>query len=849
SARRGGVLSDALARRLGRAASLLTAVVAATLAVPAVAAAGTAAPGKPLGLTCETGAKQSVEVEPKKSVEIEYEGGVRFCKGNGTTQRVPSWDGVPLDVDVTLPPGTSEGPFPTIVMLHGYGGTKTDFEFPLAAGDGNQIYNYNNDYYAQHGYAVVNYTARGFGKSCGGATRVEPACAEHGFIHLADQRYEARDTQYLLGQLVEEGIAKPEALGVTGISYGGGQSITLAYLKNRIRCAGPPDAAYAGPGANPCAGQAENALVPWVTPVTKKPLEIKAAYARWPWSDIANSLNPNGHFLEYEPSTYNQDGASGTNSPIGIPLTSYQQALYSDGYIPPAEGYYEPANGSLEWNLSASLLAFEQPEPENPTDQAIVNSLSAFHGGFAVPSSEAPAPLLMQSGWNDDLFPPEETLRVYNSVREKYPSSSYVALQYGDIGHSRGSNTPIADQYFNTQGDAFFEERLKGVSGAKITDPAGESVVSPPNGQASTFTTACKEPQGEEESGLEGGKTPYTAATWQGLQKGVVHFSGSEAKTVSNPASEENQLVGAEYDPILLQTKSTPNVITVEAEKAGEKTPFACRSIKALEPKGTASYIQPVTEGFTMMGLPTISAKVSVSGTEKGNGQLDARLWEVNPSTGAERLVSRGDYRLEEPQTPNVVFQLHGNGYTFKLGDAIKLELTTSEYPYYYQSKTAKYSVAVSGVNVYLPTTTAGGAGKLVKTPTAGELPKREAPLPKPEEKTIAESTKAVQKLAQTLPSLIAEPPAICLTSWPLDIKLPKYKHGKIVKAVIMFKGRRVKTVKIRKGSLRSIHYTIKGSAGKTSTLKIQLKVVSTAKAKKKRTQTKRLTRNYHLCG
>ena len=148
--------------------------------------------------------------------------GVRFCPTVGLEERVPSFDGVPLDADVTLP-ASGSGPFPTIVMLHGWGGSKTAFEASTPAGDGNETFDYNNVYYAQHGFAVVNYSARGWGRSCGTSeSRTEPGCKE-GWIRLADQRYEARDTQHLLGLLADEGIAKPRATGVTGISYGGGQ--------------------------------------------------------------------------------------------------------------------------------------------------------------------------------------------------------------------------------------------------------------------------------------------------------------------------------------------------------------------------------------------------------------------------------------------------------------------------------------------------------------------------------------------------------------------------------------------------------------------------------------------------
>src|SRR3954469_25626861 len=85
--------------------------------------------------------------------------GTRFCPttdaGPGqTVDGVASFDGVPLDVDVTLPAQPKHGPYPTIVMLHGYGGAKTDFESTDPAGAGSNTYHYNNDYFARQGYAV-----------------------------------------------------------------------------------------------------------------------------------------------------------------------------------------------------------------------------------------------------------------------------------------------------------------------------------------------------------------------------------------------------------------------------------------------------------------------------------------------------------------------------------------------------------------------------------------------------------------------------------------------------------------------------------------------------------------------
>src|SRR3954453_18058353 len=102
-----------------------------------------------------TGAAQGAAPAPFGH-PCQAQNGVRFCPTSSLAQRVPTFDGIPLDVDVTLPPN-GNGPFPTIVMLHGWGGDKTSFESSTPNGDGNETYHYNNVYYAQQGYAVLNY--------------------------------------------------------------------------------------------------------------------------------------------------------------------------------------------------------------------------------------------------------------------------------------------------------------------------------------------------------------------------------------------------------------------------------------------------------------------------------------------------------------------------------------------------------------------------------------------------------------------------------------------------------------------------------------------------------------------
>src|SRR3954471_14907436 len=199
-------------RSLSRLAAPLCAAVAAVVA----AAPAAQADPTPFGHACA----------PKD--------GVRFCPTTDLASRVASFDGTPIDADVTLPP-TGDGPFPTILLLHGLGGTKTSFEGTSPA------LRYTNWYFAKQGFAVVNPTARGFGNSCGKSNASSAGC-DHGSTRLGDMRYEIRDVQTLVGLLVDEGIVKPDAVGATGISYGGGFSTMLAFLRDRVRL---PDGSYA----------------------------------------------------------------------------------------------------------------------------------------------------------------------------------------------------------------------------------------------------------------------------------------------------------------------------------------------------------------------------------------------------------------------------------------------------------------------------------------------------------------------------------------------------------------------------------------------------------------------------
>ena len=150
-------------------------------------------------------------------------------------------------------------------------------------------------------------TDRGFHESCGSPasfTAGGSAC-DNGYIHLMDDRYEVRDAQFFAGELADEGLVNGQKVGATGGSYGGGLSLALATLKDRVMM---PD----------------GSLVPWTSPTNHLPMRIAAATPLVPWSDLAYSLTPNGGTLDYV-------ADSAYTGRTGIEKESFQNGLYATG--------------------------------------------------------------------------------------------------------------------------------------------------------------------------------------------------------------------------------------------------------------------------------------------------------------------------------------------------------------------------------------------------------------------------------------------------------------------------------------------------------------------------------------
>lgn len=570
--------------------------------------------------------------------------GVRFCGSSAPRSTTETFDGVPIDVNAAFPPAPTsgpDGPYPLVMMFHGYGGHKLGLS--------------DMQSWLDRGYAAFSMTDRGFHESCGTpASRLAaPICDTKGYVRLMDTRYEVRDAQLFAGELADEGLVKPRRIGAVGGSYGGGMSMALAALRDRVM-------------------MPSGKLVPWKSP-DGKAMAIAAAAPSVPWTDLAYSLAPNGSTLDYL-----------ADAPyvrrVGVMKQSYVNGLYYGGLLAP--GFYAAAGQDPGADLTGWKTLLEAGEPYGPAAQGIIDELDSHHSSYYIDHSEPPAPLLMSSGFTDDLFPADETIRYFNRTTSEYPGAD-VALFFGDFGHMRGQNKPRVTNVQSRRVNAWIDHYVLG-SGPK------------PRPGVEAFTQTC--PDTEPDGG------PYRAPTWARMAPGEVRI-GSRPDQVIDSGSN----TGGQFNPV-------PD---------GK----ACATVPDAAVSGAATYeLDPAPRGgYTLMGAATVIADFTLRGT---TSQVAARLLDVAPG-GTETLVARGLWRPDDGGPERQAFQLHPNGWTFAAGHVPRLELIASDSTGNPASSLGNYGrpsngqrdVTVGNLELRLPVIERPGAlGGVVKAPAKKRL-------------------------------------------------------------------------------------------------------------------------------
>jgi predicted acyl esterase len=428
---------------------------------------------------------------------------------------IKTFDSVPIDVRVAFPPEPAsgpDGPYPLIMMFHGYAGSKLSLA--------------NMQPFLDRGYATFSMTTRGFGQSCGTATsRTElGAACNAGYVRLMDTRYEVRDAQELAGMLADEGRTSFNQIGAIGGSYGGGMSMALAALKDRKML---PD----------------GSLAPWQSP-NGTPMQIAAATPEIPWTDLAYSLTPNGKTLDYVADASYQGRT-------GVLKSSWENALYNSGL----SFNYAAAGADPDADLRNWHTTFNAGEPYDdasgnplPAFVDIRDELTTHHSSYYIDHSEVPAPMLISNGFTDDLFPVDEALRFYNRTRTQYPGA-LVSLFFASLGHQRGQNK-AADLALRSAAEfAWLDYFVKGVGSFPFLG-------------VQAVTQTCPN------SAASGG--PYSASTWAALAPGEVRLDDPAPKTILPTAG--SSAIAATFDPITGGGACATNSAADQADTATYRT-------------------------------------------------------------------------------------------------------------------------------------------------------------------------------------------------------------------------------------------------------------------------------------
>jgi ABC-2 type transport system ATP-binding protein len=239
---------------------------------------------------------------------------------------------VTLDTRLYLPRDRA-GRVPAVLLAHGFGGT-----LQSVASDAEDL--------AARGYAVLTWTAEGFGRS-------------GGQIHLDSPDYEVRDAQRLLDWLA----ARPEVrldgpgdarVGVVGGSYGGGLALLLAAQDRRV-----------------------DAIVPSIT-----------------WNDLARSFFPE---------------STGGAPTAGVFKKAWAGLFFGNGSAPtlgppaPQASPANPACGRFAADVCAAYLAMATSGTPSAATVALLRRSSP-----ATVLDRITAPTLLVQGEVDTLFPLSE---------------------------------------------------------------------------------------------------------------------------------------------------------------------------------------------------------------------------------------------------------------------------------------------------------------------------------------------------------------------------------------------------------------------------------------------------------
>jgi ABC-2 type transport system ATP-binding protein len=473
-------------------------------------------------------------------------------------------------------------PAAAVLLAHGFGGTKDS-----VAADARDL--------VDRGYAVLTWTAEGFGRS-------------GGQIHLDNPDWEVRDAQRLLDWLAARPEVRKDApgdprLAAVGGSYGGALALLLAGQDRRV-----------------------DAIVPEIT-----------------WNDLATAFLPEATGAGPQQGVFKKGWAGLFFGRGGAPSAS-EPASERSARAPEAA---DPACGRFALDLCQAYLSVATTGKASPDQVALLRRSSP-----ATVLNRITAPTLLIQGEADSLFPLSE---ADANARGISATGTPVRVAWYTGGHDGGQG-PQADQdrlrfltvqwldhYLLGQGSSpgrsFTYSRISGID-ARTEGPLslGYSVTGYPGlaGQATTTVSVIGPPQPAVNPP---NGTPGALSSLPGVGGGLAGLArdvpGQHADFSSSPLESTVDVVGA------------PVVRVRAASPTGEAVLFV--KLYDIDPKSGPTLPDGLVAPVHLTGLPA-----SIAEARPVSVTLPAIVHEFQPGHLLRITVATSDQAYATPPTPTV---------------------------------------------------------------------------------------------------------------------------------------------------------------------------------------------------
>jgi hypothetical protein len=433
-------------------------------------------------------------------------------------------------------------------------------------------------------------------------------------------------------------------------------------------------------------------------------LHVQVVVPKYPWTDLAYSLAPNGHPGSFDSTIYsssqgdpNDPTDTGQGRPFGTPKFSYVFGFFDLGVI---DGIFEsgttttpsqerPINLPVWAGRALAGAPYDVGGVEDPVVAAIRRGLTEFRGAFyqddpwLAESQNREVAIFSISGWTDDLFPPVDAFRQFKllkSLDRLWP----VEVAVADVGDPRAQNSETEWHHLNAQAWGFLNEQIHG-SHRQQTD-----VLSLP--------TVCSAQSTIDQSNPI---QRLTGRTPEELSNGTLTVEYETAGHLINRKVPTDPFTPDPADPDNLET-----------DPAFGKTilglPGCRQSVAPVALSSSARYTgmsDALAQPRIYVGLGHVDLTYTLAGANTAT--LNARVWDVAPD-GTALLVTRGTYRIDAPVynslSQTIELPLFGNQWTLQAGHRVRLDLTQVDYPTFLQSNFESAVITLPDAHLVLPT-------------------------------------------------------------------------------------------------------------------------------------------------